>query len=42
VPDEVREALEICLVSRVDEVLNLVAAFDAADNPVGGAPAAAE
>jgi ATP-dependent Lon protease len=42
VPDEVREDLEICLVSRVDEVLGLVAAFDAADNPVGGAPAAAE
>jgi ATP-dependent Lon protease len=39
VPDEVREDLEICLVSRVDEVLGLVAAFE----PSGaGAPAAAE
>ena len=41
VPDEVREGLEICLISRVDEVLSLVGAFDAAGNP-GGAPAAAE
>jgi ATP-dependent Lon protease len=37
VPDEVREDLEICLVSRVDEVLRLVAAFEPA-----GEPAAAE
>ena len=37
VPDEVREDLEICLVSRVDEVLSLVAAFEPT-----GAPAAAE
>jgi ATP-dependent Lon protease len=37
VPDEVREDLEICLVSRVDEVLRLVAAFDPTS-----APAAAE
>ncbi|MFW2387138.1 MAG: endopeptidase La [Polyangiales bacterium] len=37
VPDEVREDLEICLVSRVDEVLGLVAAVEPA-----GAPAAAE
>jgi ATP-dependent Lon protease len=37
VPDEVREDLEICLVSRVDEVLGLVAAFEPS-----GAPAAAE
>jgi ATP-dependent Lon protease len=37
VPDEVRADLEICLVSRVDEVLGLVAAFDPT-----GAPAAAE
>jgi len=42
VPKEVREALEICLVSRVDEVLSLVAAFDVADHPAGGSPAAAE
>ena len=26
VPDEIRESIEICLVSRVDEVLGLVAA----------------
>ena len=37
VPDEVREDLEICLVSRVDEVLSLVAAFEP-----NMAPAAAE
>jgi ATP-dependent Lon protease len=37
VPDEVREDLEICLVSRVDEVLGLVAASEPT-----GAPAAAE
>jgi ATP-dependent Lon protease len=37
VPDEIREGLEICLISRVDEVLGLVAAFEPA-----GAPAAAE
>ncbi len=37
VPDEVRGDLEICLVSRVEEVLNLVAAFEPA-----GTPAAAE
>lgn len=37
VPDEVREGLEICLVSRVDEVLGLVTAGDP-----NGAPAAAE
>jgi ATP-dependent Lon protease len=37
VPDEVREDLEICLVSRVDEVLDLVAASEPT-----GAPAAAE
>ncbi|MGB5545769.1 MAG: endopeptidase La [Polyangiales bacterium] len=37
VPDEVREDLEICLVSRVDEVLSLVAAFGP-----NMAPAAAE
>ncbi len=37
VPEEVRESLEICLVSRVDEVLSLVAAFDPTS-----APAAAE
>jgi ATP-dependent Lon protease len=34
VPEEVREDLEICLVSRVDEVLNLVAAFDPTSAPV--------
>ncbi len=37
IPDEVREGLEICLVSRVDEVLGLVAAPDPTN-----APAAAE
>jgi len=37
VPDEVREDLEICLVSRVDEVLRLVTAFEPTS-----APAAAE
>jgi len=37
VPDEVRNELEICLVSRVDEVLALVAAFEPTS-----APAAAE
>ncbi|MGB8221608.1 MAG: S16 family serine protease, partial [Polyangiales bacterium] len=37
IPDEVRESLEICLVSRVDEVLGLVAAPDPTN-----APAAAE
>ena len=37
VPDEVRKDLEICLISRVDEVLSLVAAFEPTD-----APAAAE
>jgi len=41
VPDEVREDLEICLISRVDEVLGLVVAMDAVQHP-GGAPAAAE
>ena len=41
VPDEIRQDLEICLISRVDEVLRLVGVFDAAENP-GGAPAAAE
>jgi ATP-dependent Lon protease len=41
VPDEVREDLEICLISRVDEVLDLVVAMDAVQHP-GGAPAAAE
>ncbi len=34
VPDEVREELEICLVSRVDEVLNLVAVFEPTSAPV--------
>jgi ATP-dependent Lon protease len=34
VPAEVREDLEICLVSRVDEVLTLVAAFDPTTAPV--------
>jgi ATP-dependent Lon protease len=34
VPKEVREDLEICLVSRVDEVLNLVAVFDPTSAPV--------
>ena len=34
VPEEVRESLEICLVSRVDEVLNLVTALDPASPPV--------
>ncbi|UCH28302.1 MAG: endopeptidase La [Myxococcales bacterium] len=34
VPEEVRESLEICLVSHVDEVLNLVAAFDPTSAPV--------
>jgi ATP-dependent Lon protease len=37
VPDEVREDLEICLVSRVDEVMSLVTAIEPT-----GAPAAAE
>jgi ATP-dependent Lon protease len=37
VPDEVREGLEICLVSRVDEVMSLVTAIEPT-----GAPAAAE
>jgi len=37
IPDEIRNDLEICLVSRVDEVLGLVAASDPT-----GAPAAAE
>ena len=37
VPDEIREDLEICLVSRVDEVWGLVAASDAT-----GAPAVAD
>lgn len=37
VPDEIREGIEICLVSRVDEVLDLVAAPDPTT-----APAAAE
>ena len=34
VPKEVLEDLEICLVSRVDEVLSLVAAFDPTTAPV--------
>ncbi|MGB5701332.1 MAG: endopeptidase La [Polyangiales bacterium] len=34
VPKEVREELEICLVSRIDEVLSLVAAFDPTSAPV--------
>ena len=34
VPEEVRESLEICLVSHVDEVLSLVAAFDPTSAPV--------
>ena len=34
VPKEVLEDLEICLVSRVDEVLTLVAAFDPTSAPV--------
>ncbi|MBW2509541.1 MAG: endopeptidase La, partial [Deltaproteobacteria bacterium] len=34
VPKEVRDELEICLVSRVDEVLNLVTAFDPTTAPV--------
>ena len=34
VPKEVREELEICLVSRVDEVLSLVAAFEPTSAPV--------
>ena len=34
VPKEVREELEICLVSRMDEVLSLVAAFDPTSAPV--------
>jgi len=34
VPAEVLEDLEVCLVSRVDEVLNLVAAFDPTSAPV--------
>jgi ATP-dependent Lon protease len=34
VPKEVREELEICLVSRVDEVLSLVTAFDPTTAPV--------
>jgi ATP-dependent Lon protease len=37
IPDEVRNDLEICLVSRVDEVLSLVAVSDST-----GAPAVAE
>lgn len=37
VPDEIREGIEICLVSRVDEILSLVAAPDPTT-----APAAAE
>ena len=37
VPDEIREGIEICLVSRVDEILDLVAAPDPTT-----APAAAE
>lgn len=37
VPDEVRQDLEICLVSRVDEVMSLVTAVEPT-----GAPAAAE
>jgi ATP-dependent Lon protease len=34
VPEEVRQDLEICLVSRVDEVLKLVTAFDPTTAPV--------
>jgi ATP-dependent Lon protease len=34
VPEEVREDLEICLVSRVDEVLELVTSFDPTSAPV--------
>ncbi|MGB5220906.1 MAG: endopeptidase La, partial [Polyangiales bacterium] len=34
VPKEVREELEICLVSRVDEVLSLVGAFEPTSAPV--------
>jgi len=34
VPKEVRDELEICLVSRVDEVLNLVTAFEPTTAPV--------
>ena len=34
VPQEIREDLEICLVSRVDEVLTLVTAFDPTSTPV--------
>ena len=34
VPEEVRNDLEICLVSRVDEVLSLVAALDPTSAPV--------
>ena len=34
VPEEVREDLEICLVSRVDEVLTLVTQFDPSSAPV--------
>ncbi|KPK48899.1 MAG: hypothetical protein AMJ63_17615, partial [Myxococcales bacterium SG8_38_1] len=34
VPKEVREELEICLVSRVDEVLSLVTAFEPTSAPV--------
>jgi ATP-dependent Lon protease len=37
VPDEVRDDLEICLVSTIDEVMGLVAEFE-----TSGAPAAAE
>jgi ATP-dependent Lon protease len=34
VPEEVREDLEICLVSRVDEVLTLVTQFDPTSAPI--------
>jgi ATP-dependent Lon protease len=34
VPEEVREDLEICLVSRVDEVLTLVTQFDPSSAPI--------
>ena len=34
VPEEVREDLEVCLISRVDEVMRLVAVFDPTSAPV--------